>query len=390
MGGSYGAPLGWITMRNLLPAWLDFTLLAITWAAILWRVYTARSGGAPRRLTESLTAGAVALTLKVGPIYDVVEPLLGAAILRALIHGACLVAVAGVILLWFATQGDVKHPRLVPVLYAISGGLTVLLVITAAVAPRAGDQMESAPSGWALWYFAIFCLPTLVGLFLLVKQLIGSWGLSRSRLVGAVVTLVYAFLVIDNFTVFVAVGFSALRDDHSLLDGRGVPNGVVFAVLLTIGAVISALVANRGAEDSWVDPMTAMWLDLRTACPEVALSDPWSLRGKEQRLRAIVESVDALAHLAPLVNDRHMRAARKVSAEPPALVLALAIQDAAMQRDRRTDHLGDEGLLAVDAVGQAGELSVQWQRAKQLRHTAGHGSEKGFSRGVDRFAPQSD
>lgn len=61
-----------------------------------------------------------------------------------------------------------------------------------------------------------------------------------------------------------------------------------------------------------------------------------------------------------------------------------------MQRDRRTDHLGDEGLLAVDAVGQAGELSVQWQRAKQLRHTAGHGSEKGFSRGVDRFAPQSD
>jgi len=300
------------------------------------------------------------------------------------------VAVAGVILLWFATQGDVKHPRLAPVLYAISGGLTVLLVITAAVAPRAGDQMESAPSGWALWYFAIFCLPTLVGLFLLVKQLIGSWGLSRSRLVGAVVTLVYAFLVIDNFTVFVAVGFSALRDDHSLLDGRGVPNGVVFAVLLTIGAVISALVANRGAEDSWVDPMTAMWLDLRTACPEVALSDPWSLRGKEQRLRAIVESVDALAHLAPLVNDRHMRAARNVSAEPPALVLALAIQDAGMQRDRRTDHLGDEGLLAVDAVGQAGELSVQWQRAKQLRHTAGHGSEKGFSRGVDRFAPQSD
>lgn len=356
-------------MRNLLPTWLDLTLLGITWAAILWRVYVSASEGAPRRLTESLAAGAVALTLKVGPIYDFIVPLTGPTILRALIHGACLAAVAGVISLWFAAQGGVDSPRLVGTLYSISGVVTVLLVATAARAPRSGEHMESAPSAWALGYFALFCVPTVIGLALLVKQLFGAWDLSRSRLIGTTVTLTYLLLVVDNLTVFVAVIFSVVRNDRSL-EGRDVPDGVTFAVLITVGAVVSAVAANKGAERTPTDPMTAMWLDLRVACPEVTLSEPWALRGKEQRLRAVVESVDALAQLAPLVNERHIQDAHGLVEKPLALVLAVALQDAAMERDSMLPATEGCALLAADAVGEAGELSMQWQRAKELRSAA--------------------
>lgn len=357
-------------MRNHLPAWLDLTLLGIAWAAIMWRLYAAASVGAPRRLTESLAAGAIAFTLKAGPIYDIIVQITGPAILRALIHGACLGAVAGVISLWFAAQGGIEHPRLAPALYASSGVLTVLLVITAAVAPRSGEQMESAPSAWALGYFALFCIPTVIGLALLVKQLIGSWGLSRSRLIGTAVTLTYALLVVDNLTVFVAVIFSAVNNDRSLLDGRDVPDGVTFAVLITAGAVISALAVTREADSAHRDPMIAMWLDLRSLCPEVTLSEPWGLRGREQRLRAVVESVDALAQLAPLVRSKHIEDARKLTEGPPALVLAVALQEASSQGSKSTPHREGDVLLAAETVGRAGELSVQWQRAKELRALA--------------------
>lgn len=376
-------------MRNHFPAWLDLALLCITWVAIFWRVHASTSEGAPRRLTESLAAGAVALTLKVGPIYDIIVPITGPAVLRALIHGACLVAVAGVISLWLAAQGDVQHPRLVSLLYASSGALTALLVLTAAVAPRSGVHMESAPSAWALGYFALFCLPTLIGLVLLVRQLIGSWKLNRSRLIGTTVTLVYALLVVDNLSVFAAVIFSAISNDRSLLDGRNVPDGVTFAVLIAVGAVVSAVAAGRGAEHRLMPPMTAMWLDLRKLCPDVTLSDPWSFRGREQRLRAVVESVDALAQLAPLVSARGMEDARRLTEGSPALVLAAALQEAATEIGDRGCDQEEDGLLAADAVGQVGELSMQWQRAKELRAASDRGQQR-FPRGRGRFPSQAD
>lgn len=389
MAESCGELLEWTIVRNLLPAWLDLTLLAITWAAIGWRLMATHSEGAPRRLTESLAAGAVALTLKVGPIYDVVVQLTGPAVLRALIHGACLVAVAAVLCLWFATQGDVKNPKLVPSLYVASGVLTVLLVVMAKRAPRTGDQMESAPDGWALAYFAVFCIPTVVGLILLVTQLVRSWKMNRSRAIGAVVTLTFVFLVIDNLSIFVGVVFSILFDDHSLIENRGVPNGVSFAVLVTIGAVVSAIVVNRGAEARWVDPMTAMWLDLRAMCPDIALSAPWSLHGREQRLRATVESVDALAQLAPLVSRTNIAAARDTVEGPPALVLAIALQDAADEHHGRGPTDQSENLLAADAVEHVGELSAHWPRARQLRRATRDGGEKGFPGRRNRSASQT-
>lgn len=362
-------------MRNLLPIWLDLALLGITWTAILWRFYVAANEGAPRRLTESLAAAAVALSLKVGPIYDLIVPITGPAILRALVHGACLAAVAGVIALWFDARGEIARPHTVVGLYATSGVVTVLLVITAALAPRSGEDMESAPNAWALTYFALFCLPTVIGLVLLVKQLIGSWGLSRSRLIGATVTLTYVLLVVDNLTVFIAVIFSAVRNDRSLLEGRDVPDGVTFAVLITLGAVISAVAARDGGKLTPRDSMTAMWLDLRTLCPEVSLSEPWGLRGREQRLRAVIESVDALAQLAPLVSAKHIHNARQLSGGPPALILAIALQDATKENGDASHCREGGSLLASDAVGEAGELSMQWQRAKELRLAAGDGGK---------------
>lgn len=377
-------------MRNHLPTWLDVSLLCVTWVAVMWRFYASGERGAPRRLTESLAAGAVALTLKVGPIYDIVVPLTGPAVLRALVHGACLVAVAGVISLWFAAKGGIALPGLALTLYATSGALTALLVGTAAIAPRSGEHMETAPSAWALGYFALFCVPTVIGLALIAKQLIGSWGLSRSRLIGTTVTLIYLLLVVDNLTVFVAVILSAVSNDRSLLDGRDVPDGVTFAVLITLGAVVSAIAAGRGPYRTVRDPMTAMWLDLRLLCPEVALSEPWSLRSREQRLRAVVESVDAIAQLAPLVSTKHLQAARQLAEGPQALILAIALQEAAAERDDTLWGHEGGGLLAVDAVGEAGGLSMQWQRAKELRASARDSGEESPARRGGRRAPQAD
>lgn len=357
-------------MRSNLPTWLDFTLLSITWGAILWRFYASNSVGSPRRVTESLAAGAVALTLKVGPIYDLVVPLTGPAVLRALIHGACLVAVAGVISLWYTAQGEMNHPQIVPSLYAISGGLSAGLIATATFAPRSGEQMESAPDLWAVGYFAIFCVPTVLGLALLVKHLISSWRQSRSRLISTTVTATYTLLVVDNVTVFIAVISSVVRDDRGWLDGRAAPNGFSFAILLTVGAVISAVAARNGAARTVRDPMTAMWLDLRRYCPEVTLSEPWSLRGREQRLRAVVESVDALAQLAPLVRDSHIDAARKLTEGPPSLVLAVALQEAATTNPGAASQPEGGAVLAANAVAEVGTLSMQWQRAKDLRGAA--------------------
>ena len=379
-------------MRNLLPLWLDVGLLMIAWLAIAWRFAVAGKGGASRRLTESLTFAALALTLKTGVVYDVLVPHTGPTVLRAVIHGLCLGAVAGVIAMWLSVQGDVRNPRLVPALYLGSGVLLLLLVVLAAGAPRTGEQMESAPDGWALTYFAIFCLPTLAGLFLVLAECIRAWRHHRSRLVGVAATATYLFLVLDNFTVFAAVAVAALRDDHSLLDSRDVPNGVVFAVLVCVAAVVSAAAARRGAESQWTDPVTEMWLDLRRACPEVALSEPWSLRGREQRIRAVVESVDALAQLAPAISPASVQAVRDQTGAAEAVALAVVLQNLIETDGHRSFSHAGEGVLDKDTITEVAALSAVWEQARRLRASTptAQCGEEGLSRGFARGATQTN
>lgn len=354
-------------MRNLLPLWLDVGLLTIAWVAIAWRFAVAGKGGASRRLTESLVFAALALTLKTGVLYDALVPYVGPAVLRAVIHGLCLAAVAGVIAMWLSAQGDVRNPRVAPALYLGSGVLLLLLVVLAAMAPKAGEQMESAPDGWALTYFALFCMPTLAGLALVLVQCVEAWRHHRSRLVGVAVMATYLCLVIDNFTVFVSVAVAALGNDHSLLDSRGVPNGVVFAVLVSMAAVVSAVSAGRGAERRWTDPVTEMWLDLRRACPEVALSEPWGLRGREQRIRAVVESVDALAQLIPAASPEAVRAVRDRTGASETVALAVTLQDLIATAGHRSFSHAAEGVLEWKAINQVAALSSAWQEARRLR-----------------------
>ena len=375
-------------MRNLLPVWLDVAFVLVTWGAIVWRVAHTGRRGAPQRLTEALVFAALALTMKMGPLYDLLVEITGPVVLRALIHGACLFAVAGVVGLSLESQGGVVRSQAVPALYVGTGVLTAALVAIASAAPIQGGQMESAPPVWTLAYFAIWCVPTLFGLVPVIYQCVVGWSQQRLRMISTAIVLTYTLLIADNFSIFVSVIVKVVTGSDVLLEGREVPNGIVFTVTVCAAAVICAVSVRGSRDEAWLDPVIEMWLDLRRARPDIALGPSSTFDGRAQRLRAVIESVDALAHIAPSVSEAHMKTACDLVPDgPEALRATIAIQEAAAPGTTVTG----EPVLGTDTVGQVGAVAQQWRTAKKLRAVGRlENVQQSRSSGDGRLTPKPD
>lgn len=365
-----------------LPTAVTAPVTAVLWLVVLVRMIGFRSTLAARRMNVAAVFGALACTLRIPVLQDVLRGATGVS--RVLVFQLSEVAILfASTALYLLVAAMLHRPGTKPVpawaIYCVATAFGAAMLAFGTQARERGLIIEET-TGWSgVGYVASFCVLSgwcdLAIVAMSVSELVR--GHLRRVEIGVQLAIcgLFVWSLMADAVVLVAAVRVALGHPVHEYGGR---NHILYTA--GVGIAIATLpVVSRGLElvrwDSWSrrrNQLLPLWSDLTAACPEVVLQTPGlahSHRSRYRLHRSIVEIRDCILILSRYATPNPPEIADELD---PKLALAVQLARACAAKTRGDEPTGDivtQRSIArnlLDETEELAGLACVWPRAKDM------------------------